>query len=957
MKKIKLIIVLFLWPIAVYAGLISPKLNQQLQNAKVDQDISCIVLMKNSGNAAEFSAYQSGVARSRIMTYKNLAQKSQVSLLAWLGEKTSQVKRVHPYWVVNAIHVVASPAIIQEIGLRDDVDQVFTNDSVHVSETSATASSSHPAGVEWNIRKIEADKCWAAGYNGEGVIVGFLDSGADILHPALAGKWSGHWFVADGLPKTDKPYDDFFHGTHVAGIIAGGDGLGPSENDIGVAPGAKFAVGKVLDKTGGGEIVQFIQGIEYMAGLKDSVNIRAVSCSWNNWANSQVYWDAFKALRALGILVIISNGNSGARGTGTVQTPADYPFVVGVGNTDNADKIASTSSLGPATQKAPYNDMTQWIRKDWNFIKPNISAPGENVRSSVPNGEYKLESGTSMAAPHVLGAVALICQKNPNLTLDMLYDILMDNVDIPDPNIAYPNNTFGWGRLNVYKMLQATPVINKPRVDVTSKDMTALVAGQSRGLILGIKNQGGITASNTVIRVVSNDNYIEVQDGSFAFGNLTPQQVTNNSAKPFKILAHALTPPGHEVKVSLIIHADGPQDSLDFQDTVEFSFTIGTPPLPYVVWEDDFEYGGAIDSFATYWDKSGNWARTTAQAHSTTHAAFSGAYNSVNSITLKNGIDLSNNKDLKLSFWDKSTLGYPGFFYEMSADVSTNGGTSWTTISPATGSHEAGTVSKSWTATELSLSEYSKNTVKIRFTLFNRGGASAPADWYVDDIKIYAPTDNEPPYFSNTTIWNGGTVRGPFAVQSTITDRNGIKSAVLNYRIGTGAWIQVPMQVKAGALYAAEIPAQSGTGTVSYFLEATDTWPRIPQNMGAFPVGSNQQTGFISFDYGTTGIVLTRSKADFTLNKIQSQSGLLSIKFSVSENMQVKVAVYAWSGRNIGTLLDQIVSAGQHSVLYGKTPSEFLAPGIYYVNFTATPTQIGRPTSSIERVERFIVLQ
>ncbi len=957
MKKIKLIAVLFLWPIAVYAGLISPKLNLQLQNAKVDQDISCIVFMKNAGNAAEFSAYQSGAAHSRIMTYKNLAQKSQVSLIAWLDGKTSQVKRVHPYWVVNAIHVVASPAIIQEIGLRDDVDQVFTNDTVHVSETSATASSSRAAGVEWNIRKIEADKCWAAGYNGEGVIVGFLDSGADILHPALAGKWSGHWFVADGLPKTDKPYDDFFHGTHVAGIITGGDGLGPFENDIGVAPGAKFAVGKVLDKTGGGEVVQFIQGIEYMAGLKDSVNIRAISCSWNNWANSQVYWDAFKALRALGILVIISNGNSGERGIGTVQTPADYPFVVGVGNTDYADKIAPTSSLGPTTQSAPYNDKTQWIRSDWNYIKPNLSAPGENVRSSIPNGEYKFESGTSMAAPHVLGAVALICQKNPNLTSEMLYNILMDNVDKPDPNIAYPNNTYGWGRLNVFKMLQATPAMNTPRIDVTSKNMNAISAGQSSGLVLGIKNHGGITALNTVIRVVSNDNYIEVQDGSFAFENLTPQQAAINSTKPFKISAHALTPPGHEAKVSLIIHADGPQDSLDFQDTVEYSFTIGTTPPNYVVWEDDFEYGGSIDSFATYWDKTGNWARSTSQPHSTTHAAYSGAYAGVNSIALKNGIDLSNHKDLKLSFWDKSTFGYPGFFYQLSADISTNGGTSWTTISHATGSHEAGTVSKSWTATDLSLSEYSKNTVKIRFTLFNQGGASAPADWYVDDIKIYTPTDNEPPYFSNTTVWKDGVGRGPFVVQSAITDRNGIKSAVLNYRIGTGAWIQVPMQVQSGDRYAAEIPAQSGTGNVSYFLEATDTWPRIPQNVGAFPVGSNQNAGFISFGYGTTGIEHSRSKADFTLNKIQSQSGLLSIKFSVNENMQVKVAVYAWSGRKIKTVFDQMVSSGQHSVLYGKDQSEFLAPGIYYLNFTATPTQIGRPTSSIERVERFMVLQ
>jgi hypothetical protein len=289
--------------------------------------------------------------------------------------------------------------------------------------------------------------------------------------------------------------------------------------------------------------------------------------------------------------------------------------------------------------------------------------------------------------------------------------------------------------------------------------------------------------------------------------------------------------------------------------------------------------------------------------------------------------------------------------------VHADGGASWTTISEATGSGQSPAGSKPWAVTDLSLAAFNKTAVKIRFSLFNQFSANAPADWYVDDIRIYTPMDNEPPYFSNTTVWKDGAARGPFKIQSTITDKSGIKSAVLNYRLGSGSWVQIPLTLVSGDLFAAEIPAQSSTGRIAYFLEAVDNWSRIPQNAGAFPVGSNQNTGFISFNYGTTGIMHPDAKADFTFHSIKSLSGVLDIKFSVTENMRVKIAVFDWSGRKTKAVMDQIVPPDQHSISYGKAQGEPLAPGIYFMNFMAFPTRTGKSSAKIGRIDRFIVME
>lgn len=155
-----------------------------------------------------------------------------------------------------------------------------------------------------------------------------------------------------------------------------------------------------------------------------------------------VFWDDVDAWIAAGIVPEFSAGNESTRG---LRTPGDYPQSFATGSTDRNDNLSSFSSHGPS-------------RFDGS-VKPNISAPGSGVRSSVPNNRYTLMDGTSMAGPHVVGLVALMLEANPGLTIDELQTIIQDT-SIP-LGTGRPNNLFGWGRIDAMNAIEA--VLARPR--------------------------------------------------------------------------------------------------------------------------------------------------------------------------------------------------------------------------------------------------------------------------------------------------------------------------------------------------------------------------------------------------------------------------------------------------------------------------------------------------------------
>lgn len=312
---------------------------------------------------------------------------------------------------------------------------------------------------EWNILKIEANRVWnELNINGQGVTVANIDTGVQWDHPALKQKYKGFdsstgsvnhdysWYDPSGTYKS-TPLDDYGHGTHVMGIMVGSDGT----NNIGVAPGAKWIAAKgcisggcsASDLIAAGEWMLAptkIDGSEPDPGKTPDV----INNSWGGQGCQTWYQGVTQSWINAGIVPVFSAGNSGPN-SNTVGSPGDNPESFSVGATDSSDNIANFSSRGPSCSTFG------------NSIKPDVSAPGVAIRSSVPTSSYAIYNGTSMAAPHVTGLIALLLQAKPSLSV---YDIetIISNSAFDLGNIGM-DNVYGSGRIDAYK---AISIVNIP---------------------------------------------------------------------------------------------------------------------------------------------------------------------------------------------------------------------------------------------------------------------------------------------------------------------------------------------------------------------------------------------------------------------------------------------------------------------------------------------------------------
>jgi len=444
----------------LYSGVITPSLQDKLNSTPPDGKVRVIVVMTAT---PDFTALTGFTREDKVTILKAFAEDSQRDLLEFLNSfPPDEVSTLRSFWIFNGLVLEATPSVIEKVAKRKDVAYVKEDEWISIQTNTAEPEATLTS-VEWNIQKINADDVWDLGYTGQGVIVGNVDTGVDATHPALSGKFTGYWHDAT-WSGCSTPCDDVGHGTHTMGTILGGDGPGPFTNDIGVAPGAQFVAAKAF-WYGFGMTSWLLDCMEWIGDLVgQGVDVRVVSNSWGNCDQTdQTFWNAVLTWRNLGIIPVFAIGNSSNCGYsepppyGSAVTPGNYPTVIGVGATDNSDNIASFSLRGPAPDQNPWNNTSYWGRPDWNLIKPDISAPGVNVRSSVPGGGYDVYSGTSMACPHVAGVVALLLSKNPDLTYTDVYNLILDNAYQPSQGAPYPNNIYGWGRVDALAAINAVP--------------------------------------------------------------------------------------------------------------------------------------------------------------------------------------------------------------------------------------------------------------------------------------------------------------------------------------------------------------------------------------------------------------------------------------------------------------------------------------------------------------------
>jgi len=373
-----------------------------------------------------------------------------------------------PYYLVNALEVRGGTLVRLYLSARPEVDRVIPSPRLRPAAPggalAASGGQSAPTGVQWNVSMIGADKVWSEfGVRGEGIVVGQSDSGADVNHPELHDSYRGNtegdnynWF--DPWNGKASPYDDGGHGTHTLGTIVG-------QNGIGIAPGATWFACANLNRNLGNpalylDCMQFMLAPFPQGGdpLKDGDPTRAADVLNNSWGcpelegcDPNALLAAANHLRDAGIFVAVSTGNDGPN-CGTVNAPLSlYDSVFSVGAIDQSGNIAFFSSRGPVTADGS------------GRIKPDIAAPGVDVFSSVPGGGYAAESGTSMAGPHVVGAVALLWSAEPSLIgdIDRTEQLLIQSADpyTGDRSVGcfqgdIPNDAYGYGILDVYQAVK-----------------------------------------------------------------------------------------------------------------------------------------------------------------------------------------------------------------------------------------------------------------------------------------------------------------------------------------------------------------------------------------------------------------------------------------------------------------------------------------------------------------------
>ncbi len=422
---------------------IAPELQSRLINSSPENKIHVIVLMRQP---YPYDRIDKMSLKERAELFRNIARHSQAPVVAYLNNFPGKVESIIEFWIYNGFHMNATSGVINEMAKRDDIRLIDLYQAPIAVSCEPVAS---PTRIpEWNIQRVMADSCWQAGYNGDSVIIALIDGEVDTMHPALSGKFAP-WHRGFGMPSYPN-----FHATYVAGVICGGDGPGPFPDDIGVAPGARLLIAAV------GDWVLIDSAMQWIAELKadSGVNIRAAVNSVAFHTNYDLtWWGTCNTLKSLDILPIFPGGNWGP-GSGTVGTPGNYPLVIAGGASDQNDDVASFSSRGPALDQIPWNDPQYWYRADWNLIKPDIVAPSAYVRSCIPDSNYAVFNGSSASPPAIAGAVAILCQAYPGLTVTDLYNLLTDNADHPSQGAPYPNNNYGWGRLNVWRALQAVSI-------------------------------------------------------------------------------------------------------------------------------------------------------------------------------------------------------------------------------------------------------------------------------------------------------------------------------------------------------------------------------------------------------------------------------------------------------------------------------------------------------------------
>jgi subtilisin family serine protease len=428
-------------PRAAAAARIDAAVERQIAQAAAGDQLDVIVVLKRQIALPSAPATSRRARLAEVLSaLRALASSEQRRIVGLLAIRRFQgrVARVRPYWIFNGLEVIADPDVVHELAALPEVAAIQPNATIQ-----APSAATDAAAAEWNVSHVGAPALWGLGYRGQGVVVASMDTGVDVTHPDLASRWRGgtnSWYDPNGQHPT-MPTDVNGHGTWTMGVMVGGDAGGTS---VGVAPDARWIAVKIFNDRGVATVDAIHRGFQWLLdpdgnpATADAPNVVDNSWTMVNGGCDLQFQPDLRNLRAAGVLPVFAAGNGGPAAGGF--SPANNPEAFAVGGTDSADAIDYGSSRGPsACGQGAY---------------PQLSAPGVDVRTTDLFGLYMSVSGTSIAAPHAAGALALLLGAFPNTDADRQAAALQSGArDLGAPGPDYDYGAGGLDALGAYNWL------------------------------------------------------------------------------------------------------------------------------------------------------------------------------------------------------------------------------------------------------------------------------------------------------------------------------------------------------------------------------------------------------------------------------------------------------------------------------------------------------------------------
>ena len=577
---------------------------QKILNQRNDDYIDVNIMFKSQMPTDNLSSFycksDSKEVRREIVIneLKKFSEQSQKDVMSVINaeERSSDVIDVKTHWIANFINCKAKRDVIYQLASHPDVALITYNTEMDTeSMTSNDKTRAVQAGkIADHITQIKADKAWDLGYTGKGVVVAVLDSGTNFDHADIKdhlwngnGKYGYNVHSPNSLPSDEGSNG---HGSHCAGIVCGD---GTSGQMTGVAPDATLMTIKII---GGGRCTaaNLVEGVEKAAELGADIISLSVGRE-NPDENRALFRQTFtNLLNDFGIAAAVACGNDGNSSTNpapdNVRTPGDCPppwispdqqvnaggltSVISVGAVNENNVVSPSSSKGPVTWKNISGFKDYAYNPGIGLIRPDIAAPGENVYSirHDANNTYWGKSGTSQAAPCVAGVMALMLEKNPNLTpADLCRIIETTAVKLTTTK----SNSTGAGLIDALAAVQAvdfntsSPYLNPYAFTKTFN------TGSNVNLELTLINNGkGSTSGNTSVTISENDAYTTIIEGNKTYSAMAAGATATAT---FVVNFSTLAPDNHEV--TFTVEATNGSYSRTFEIVVNINNEFVAPSL------------------------------------------------------------------------------------------------------------------------------------------------------------------------------------------------------------------------------------------------------------------------------------------------------------------------------------------------------------------------------------------